>query len=854
MKKFLTLSVLFLALFSVALYADTIHTLTFETSGGYTTEDGVGNTNVEFSDGGYDFFTSTLENAIGSGYGVTGYNGSYYFAAQDMDGEGMTLPGYLYLNDVDISGYSNLGFEIMLAEDDYDDPKWDEANDYLHIAYRIDDGAWQELLWVESELSSGYNGEPRIDTDFDGVGDGTEITEPFQNFTESISGTGSSLDIRLEFSLNSGGEDIAVDDIKVTGTPAGGVEDPGNFAATTVSSSQIDLSWTLNGNSDNVMVAYNTSATFGTPSGSYSVGDPISGGGTVIYQGTNTSYNHTGLAEDTHYYYKAWSVDGSTQYSSGVTDDAKTYMTVPELYINEILASNSTTNQDDAGDYDDWFEIYNPGTSAVDIGGMYVTDNLAQPALYQIPADNPSATTIPAGGFILIWADNEDSEGELHTTFTLNAGGEAVGLFGSDGETPVDSYTFGAQTTDVSEGRETDGGATWVFFNIPTPQASNEQELLKVTSPNGGESWMQGSSKEITWASQNFTGNVKIELFHNSAYTTLAASTENDGSWTWDIPSDQELGTDYLVKVSDAADGDPADESDAAFSIIEPGYEPQLGDVVINEIMYDSFSSTDEEWIELYNTTDEEIDLSGWYITDDDVYPAAGEGDVVIPDGTTIASGAYLVISWTDLTGISGEVICDPASGTQGSGPGLGNSGDNIALYSSATGGTLIDGSLTDYYPDKSTSNTGASIERQNPSFAWSDAASWDESTNNYGGTEHIYCTPAAQNSNFVNSITGNDGALVNGFRLYANYPNPFNPSTTLRYEIPLHSGNAELTIFDILGKKVRTLAAGNIEAGQHQVSWDGRSDAGRPMPSGVYFARLKADGFSQTIKMILAK
>jgi len=632
------------------------------------------------------------------------------------------------------------------------------------------------------------------------------------------------------------------------------VENPINFTASPVSASEIDLSWILNGNGDQVMVAYNTSDAFGTPSGSYNVGDPISGGGEVIYQGTGTGYNHTGLSENTRYYYKAWSVDASAQYSSGVTDDAKTYITVPELYINEFLASNSSTNTDEYGDYDDWIEIYNPGTSAVDLGGMYITDDLSNPTKYQIPDTNAAMTTVAADGFILLWADNEDAQGPLHTNFSLSADGEAIGLFGSDGETPVDTTTFGAQTVDVSQGRETDGAANWVFFNIPTPQTSNQAPMLKVTAPNGGESWMQGSSKEITWLSQNFTANVKIELYHNSAYSTLTASTANDGSWTWDIPSDQELGTDYLIKISDAADGVPADESNAAFSIIEAGYEPQPGDVVMNEIMYDSKSSTDEEWIELYNTTDQDLDISGWYITDDDTYPATGEGDVEIPSGTTLPAGGYLVISWTDLTGISGEIICDPASGNRSSGPALSNSGDNIALYTSISGGTLIDGSLTEKYPDKSPSNEGTSIERENPSYPWGNSDSWDASTNYYGGTEHVYCTPAAKNSNFISAIGDKAAQAVRHFKLYANYPNPFNPTTTLTFDIPAHTDYAELSIYNLLGKKVRTLFSGAANRGQFKLVWNGKDFSGRQLSSGIYFARLQTKQFSQIIKMMMVK
>jgi len=83
------------------------------------------------------------------------------------------------------------------------------------------------------------------------------------------------------------------------------VNPPANFYATGVSTSEIDLSWDLNDNGDSVLLAYNTSNTFGTPSGSYTTGQTISGGGTVLYIGTDTTYNHTGLSSQ-NYYYKIW--------------------------------------------------------------------------------------------------------------------------------------------------------------------------------------------------------------------------------------------------------------------------------------------------------------------------------------------------------------------------------------------------------------------------------------------------------------------------------------------------------------------------------------------------------------------
>lgn len=120
----------------------------------------------------------------------------------------------------------------------------------------------------------------------------------------------------------------AIDNISLTYTPGTGVLDPTAFTATPSSATQIDLDWALNAASDPVLISRNTSDTFGTPTGSYSVGNTISGGGTVIYLNSGTSFADTGRDPNTTYYYKAWSQhdDGAKAitYSSGVTANATT--------------------------------------------------------------------------------------------------------------------------------------------------------------------------------------------------------------------------------------------------------------------------------------------------------------------------------------------------------------------------------------------------------------------------------------------------------------------------------------------------------------------------------------------------
>ena len=85
---------------------------------------------------------------------------------------------------------------------------------------------------------------------------------------------------------------------------------------------------------------------------------------------------------------------------------------------------------------------------------------------------------------------------------------------------------------------------------------------------------------------------------------------------------------------------------------------------------------------------------------------------------------------------------------------------------------------------------------------------------------------------------------------IYQNYPNPFNPTTTIEYSLP-EAGSINLTVFDIRGKEVTTLHDVNKPPGSYEVLWNGMDQHGNPVSTGVYFARLQAGDFSQTIKMV---
>ncbi len=137
------------------------------------------------------------------------------------------------------------------------------------------------------------------------------------------------------------------------------------------------------------------------------------------------------------------------------------------LVLNEFMASNDATLADPAGEFDDWIELHNSGTTAVNVGGMFLTDNFRRPSKWALPD-----TTIQPGGFLLVWADEDGSQGPLHANFRLDREGEEVGLFDAN-FLPVDQLTYDSLGTDVAFGRVPDGTGPFSILAAPTPGAAN---------------------------------------------------------------------------------------------------------------------------------------------------------------------------------------------------------------------------------------------------------------------------------------------------------------------------------------------------------------------------------------------
>ena len=188
------------------------------------------------------------------------------------------------------------------------------------------------------------------------------------------------------------------------------------------------------------------------------------------------------------------------------------------LYINEFNASNNSVKKDEYGEYEDWVEIYNGSDQEVWLADYYLSDNMGSPGKYRFPE-----TYINPGGFFLVWLDGQDEQGENHASFRISKDGEELRLSGqpSSGFRLVDSVSFGPQETDISMGRQVDGGAEWILFPSPTPNYSNLSTGTPVDRvqagplniyPNPVSEGIFHFNRRVTGAIYNMLGQKMMEL------------------------------------------------------------------------------------------------------------------------------------------------------------------------------------------------------------------------------------------------------------------------------------------------------------------------------------------------------
>ena len=330
---------------------------------------------------------------------------------------------------------------------------------------------------------------------------------------------------------------------------------------------------------------------------------------------------------------------------------------------------------------------------------------------------------------------------------------------------------------------------------------------------------------------------ISVPMYDNGqGYDEIA----NDNLYVGMIPFDN-FGdrVKYYVRASndDALILDPR-QAEWDFYYYNLGIEP-LSDstIVINEINYNSSDNHDSgDWVEIYNPTENQIDISSYVFKDDD-----DDHYFTFPENTFISSGDFMVIC-NDTSAF--KTIHPNINNLFGNFDfGLSGGGELIRLYDSNL--LLVD---TVEYNDEAPwplepDGNGASLELLNPLLANEDAENWAASDG--------FGTPGEINSVYLSNNKFPNVPLE--FKLYENYPNPFNPFTNIKYELESDM-HVNISIFDLLGRKIKTLVNGQKQIGEHNIRWDAKDDYARPVAGGVYLYKIETETHKQAKKMIYLK
>lgn len=371
------------------------------------------------------------------------------------------------------------------------------------------------------------------------------------------------------------------------------------------------------------------------------------------------------------------------------------------LFINEFLAGNQGTFSDEYGEFDDWIEIYNANDYPVDLGGLYLSDSLNDPAKYRIPLDKADSTVVPAQGYLILWADGQEEQGVLHLGFKLDRQVEQIGIFQVE-EGFLDSLSYTSSFTDISTGRFPDA-STNIQIVDASPGWENDfirkdglyiNEFISSNISSGSDEygefddWIEiynGNNYPVDLGGLYLSDSLDDPMKHRIPIsdpdsTTIPAfghllfwadGQKEQGIRHLDFKLDGKSeqislyqpggayidSLTYLVDFPDVPNGRlPDGLGEIQYLSASPGSENfvrQLEGIYINEFMprnvtteKDEFGEFDD-WIELYNSNDFPVDLGGAFITDSLGNLTKYRFPTGVPDSTSIQANDYLLL-WAD--------------------------------------------------------------------------------------------------------------------------------------------------------------------------------------------------------------
>ncbi len=347
----------------------------------------------------------------------------------------------------------------------------------------------------------------------------------------------------------------------------------------------------------------------------------------------------------------------------------------PLVQINEVMAQNFSAVKNGAF-YPDWLELYNPGSTGVDLSGWRLSDD-SNPTKYIFPA----GTSISGGGYLVVWCDSQWDDPGLHTGFALSQHGESLFLYDSTGYR-VDAVGFGPQIQDESVGLVS---GKWIL-NTPTPGAANQaaqtgsvyqlivNEWMANSRP-GSSDWIElynrDANKPVPLQGLYFTrsnvvfqirspgfvaphGFLQLWADENAGADHLGLKLSATGGTIGLLSSAFDLidQVDYGAQTEGVSEGRMPDGALNAQSFPNnatpgaPNAPATYNGVRINEFMARNATAVSDsagrhpDWVELYNPTDSPQDVGGMRLNTAN----KATGQWVIPASVTIAPRGYLVV------------------------------------------------------------------------------------------------------------------------------------------------------------------------------------------------------------------
>ncbi|MEE9119193.1 MAG: Ser-Thr-rich GPI-anchored membrane family protein, partial [Calditrichia bacterium] len=435
----------------------------------------------------------------------------------------------------------------------------------------------------------------------------------------------------------------------------------------------------------------------------------------------------------------------------------------------------------------------------------------------------------------------------------------------------IDLFKSDTLYTIIEFSTTSDGSYNWIIPDSTTPGSDYKIKITSVDDPdvfdfsdnnftivgfsitvlspnNGNEAWLVGSQQTIKWT-DNFPGNVSIDLFKSDTlYTIIDFSTGSDGSNNWDIPDSTTPGSDYKIKISSVDDPGVFDFSDNNFTVV--GFNITV-----------TSPNGGEEWL-----ISDRRDIVWTDNIDENVKIDLYKGGLFHSTIDFSSSGADEVQPWDiPLSGISqGENYRIRITSVDDSTLFDFSDGDFTLFLSKITvtspnGGEIWQAGTrhTITWTDVINENVQIDLYRSDtlyspisPSTSSDGAFTWNIPAQTEAGFDYKIMMKSTINDIIFDLSDDNFTikTVPDDFILSQNYPNPFNPSTTIRYGIP-EDGRVLLEVFDITGQKLFTLVDEEKISGFHEVSFENSV-----LPSGVYFYRIVAGKFVDFKKMILSK